>query len=170
MSTDHHRRHDRLALSLDVEGGKGFGLEAALDARQKGVGRHHLSVLGPAHDPSGQVDGVTGEGIDPAIGGAGVVDEETSVIEARPHTDRAGRRMHNIEGGTQQPVLVVAAHHGETSGEQDLSSVSGDIDVVERHAVAIGGCLSPRDDGLKRLSDSLAPRSGRQGVDTRGTG
>ncbi len=91
--------------------------------------------------------------------------EEPPGIEPRPHPERTGRRVHHLEGGPQQAVLVVAAHHRQATGQQDLAPVPGDVDVVEGDAVAVGGLLGPRDDGLEGLGHGPAAGRRVQGVD-----
>ena len=147
-------RLDQLRLALHRERRKGIGLELGAGSFQGQGAPDQLAGTGLRHQPRGQVDAVSGDGVDATEPGAVVAGEDPADVHARAHAQDLGGVEHLSSGGEDAGGVVTRADRG-TGDEDDLAAVGIDVGGQERHPV--GGCrfLAGVDDLTDRVGDGL---------------
>ena len=155
---------DRLSLSLDEERLELRGLEHRARSFQHLGGRDDLVVLGLGHQPGGEVDRVSHDGVRATVEGPDLAGEDGAPVDSDVERQLALSGDDRAEG-EQHLLLVVPRHVRRTGGEDDLAPVRRDVGAEERHLPLVDCLLDAADERVELRCCGLEPLPGQECVE-----
>ncbi len=158
------RRPDRLGLALDHERLQGSHLELGRNEVEHGRARHHLADGRLLHQPGSEVDRVSHHRERAPARRAEIAHVDRAAVQPDAQRETDVDR-HQLAGGTDCGVLVLAGRSRCAGGEDDLAAAGVDVARQPEHAVARCGLLGGARERLESFVDGVGALGRQERVD-----